>query len=99
LLKYNIILISGKLRLISLPYSGLAKSNPTIICPPLTKYDSVGEDDVFMTLDLPVESESLQKIHSSPEGSEKSHSKYCLVVYKASGIDLKGAFCRKDVHI
>ncbi|KAH8257942.1 hypothetical protein KR038_003213, partial [Drosophila bunnanda] len=64
----------GVLRAYNELIDGLAKSNPTIICPPLTKYDSVGEDDVFMTLDLPVESESLQKIHSSPEGSEKSHS-------------------------
>ncbi|XP_030244264.1 sprouty-related, EVH1 domain-containing protein 1 isoform X1 [Drosophila navojoa] len=63
----------GVLRAYNELIDGLAKSNPTIICPPLTKYDSVGEDDVFMTLDLPVESESLQKIHSSPEGSEKSH--------------------------
>ncbi|ALC41789.1 Spred [Drosophila busckii] len=63
----------GVLRAYNELIDGLAKSNPTIKCPPLTKYDSVGEDDVFMTLDLPVESESLQKIHSSPEGSEKSH--------------------------
>ncbi|XP_055853889.1 sprouty-related, EVH1 domain-containing protein 2 [Episyrphus balteatus] len=48
---------------------GLAKSNPSIIWPPLTKYDSVGEDDVFMTLDLPIDTET----QTSPEGSEKSH--------------------------
>lgn len=29
---------------------GMAKANPSIICPPLTKYDSVGEDDVFMVI-------------------------------------------------
>ncbi|XP_030244266.1 sprouty-related, EVH1 domain-containing protein 1 isoform X3 [Drosophila navojoa] len=39
----------------------------------LRAYNELIDDDVFMTLDLPVESESLQKIHSSPEGSEKSH--------------------------
>ncbi|XP_030370019.1 sprouty-related, EVH1 domain-containing protein 1 isoform X2 [Scaptodrosophila lebanonensis] len=39
----------------------------------LRAYNELIDDDVFMTLDLPVESESLQKVHSSPEGSEKSH--------------------------
>ncbi|XP_037949519.1 sprouty-related, EVH1 domain-containing protein 2 [Teleopsis dalmanni] len=63
----------GVLRAYNELIDGLAKSNPSIICPPLTKYDSVGEDDVFMTLDLPVETENIQKTHSSPEGSEKSH--------------------------
>ncbi|XP_049317620.1 sprouty-related, EVH1 domain-containing protein 2 isoform X2 [Bactrocera dorsalis] len=63
----------GVLRAYNELIDGLAKSNPSIICPPLTKYDSVGEDDVFMTLDLPIEAECIQKSHSSPEGSEKSH--------------------------
>ncbi|XP_058979562.1 sprouty-related, EVH1 domain-containing protein 1-like [Musca domestica] len=65
----------GVLRAYNELIDGMAKSNPSIICPPLTKYDSVGEDDVFMTLDLPCESlENKQKGYSSPEGSENSHS-------------------------
>lgn len=38
----------GVLRAYNELIDGMAKSNPSIICPPLTKYDSVGEDDVFM---------------------------------------------------
>ncbi|TMW49782.1 hypothetical protein DOY81_005139 [Sarcophaga bullata] len=64
----------GILRAYNELIDGMAKANPSIICPPLTKYDSVGEDDVFMTLDLPCESiDNKQKGHSSPEGSENSH--------------------------
>ena len=38
----------GILRAYNELIDGMAKANPSIICPPLTKYDSVGEDDVFM---------------------------------------------------
>lgn len=38
----------GVLRAYNELIDGMAKSNPSVICPPLTKYDSVGEDDVFM---------------------------------------------------
>ncbi|XP_054736997.1 sprouty-related, EVH1 domain-containing protein 2 isoform X2 [Anastrepha obliqua] len=68
----------GVLRAYNELIDGLAKSNPSIICPPLTKYDSVGEDDVFMTLDLPVETDCIHKSHSSPEGSEKSQKSISL---------------------
>uniref|UniRef100_A0A0K8USP2 Sprouty-related, EVH1 domain-containing protein 2 n=1 Tax=Bactrocera latifrons TaxID=174628 RepID=A0A0K8USP2_BACLA len=39
----------------------------------LRAYNELIDDDVFMTLDLPIEAECIQKSHSSPEGSEKSH--------------------------
>ncbi|XP_067627458.1 sprouty-related, EVH1 domain-containing protein 2 [Eurosta solidaginis] len=68
----------GVLRAYNELIDGLAKSNPSIICPPLTKYDSVGEDEVFMTLELPIEAECIQKSYSSPEGSEKSHKSISL---------------------
>ncbi|XP_028894884.1 sprouty-related, EVH1 domain-containing protein 2 [Zeugodacus cucurbitae] len=73
---------------------GLAKSNPSIICPPLTKYDSVGEDDVFMTLDLPIEAECIHKSHSSPEGSEKSHKS--ISVDRGERISNKSDFDRSS---
>ncbi|XP_075165506.1 sprouty-related protein with EVH-1 domain [Haematobia irritans] len=67
----------GVLRAYNELIDGMAKSNPSIVCPPLTKYDSVGEDDVFMTLDLPCDSlESKQKGHSSPEGSQNSQTSF-----------------------
>lgn len=40
----------GVLRAYNELIDGMAKSNPSTICPPLTKYDSVGEDDVFMVI-------------------------------------------------
>lgn len=40
----------GILRAYNELIDGMAKANPSIICPPLTKYDSVGEDDVFMVI-------------------------------------------------
>uniref|UniRef100_A0A1A9UXJ3 WH1 domain-containing protein n=1 Tax=Glossina austeni TaxID=7395 RepID=A0A1A9UXJ3_GLOAU len=51
---------------------GITKSSPSTIYPPLNKYNSVGEDDVFMTLDLPFETENVHKSHSSAETKESN---------------------------
>uniref|UniRef100_A0A1A9WXJ5 WH1 domain-containing protein n=1 Tax=Glossina brevipalpis TaxID=37001 RepID=A0A1A9WXJ5_9MUSC len=51
---------------------GITKSSPSTIYPPLNKYNSVGEDDVFMTLELPFETENVHKSHSGAETTEDS---------------------------
>lgn len=59
---------------------GLTRNNSSWI-PTVNKYDSVGEDDVFMTLDLPLPDPTEDQ--SSPEGSgsHKSGDKSSIIHY------------------